>query len=112
MNAISLAMALYRKNNPASRALNPAKIIRNGSVKRVYECCFCRSTHSVCRKWREPKHLREWQKEHEACADRYLQRFAEAGGDLRVRLGIDVDASQLMPDWRPTFSIPEDRYAA
>jgi hypothetical protein len=66
-----------RREYPHSRRHGVCGIVSNGSSKRVYDCIVCGDTHSHAATWPEPKHSKEWRREHEAaCGEKLLARIA------------------------------------
>ena len=57
---------------PHLRRTRMVGIIRNGGVKRVYECCECGCTISMNAKWPVTKRVNEFVAEHESTCGKKL----------------------------------------
>lgn len=65
-NFLSEVQAARSVKFPALRRYGVVGIIRNGSSQRVYECCQCGDTVSMCAKWPMPKSVGAWISRHQS----------------------------------------------
>lgn len=68
----ALIYAARCKKYPHLRRPGIVGIIRNGGVKRVYECCVCGTQHSMDARWPKPKHVLEFIKHHKETCGKQL----------------------------------------
>lgn len=71
---LALPVALYRANNPKSRAVQSITSYRSGPAVRRLTCIFCDETSTSCAHWPIPRQQERWMEKHKACSDTYLQQ--------------------------------------
>ena len=74
-----VAIRLYRKMNPVSRAVNTWTYYGSTGVRRIATCIFCRRVIATCSNdWPETVSFRADSNQHGAkCAKKFLEDFAD-----------------------------------
>lgn len=62
---VQSCMSLIRAANPRMRRNHATAIVRNGSLRTVYDC-ICGESHSCATLYRGAKHIVEWRRKHNA----------------------------------------------